>query len=122
MAQYFHLPIQYLYIFFFYMAWSTKNGDLSITSNSTSILGHVPISSLKLNASQYLYSISISYSFSEVFRLIYFSNISLPVKFCLSSSFANQGYGSVDCSSSLFKVFVNLLNSSQSTHTGPNST
>ena len=38
------------------MVWTYKNGDLSVTSVSTSIFGHVPISSLKLNASLYLYS------------------------------------------------------------------
>ena len=41
-----------------------KNGDLSVTSISTSILGHAPVSSLKLNASLYLYSMSIPSLFS----------------------------------------------------------
>ena len=41
-----------------------ENGDLSITSISTSKLGHMSISSLKLNASLYLYNLSIDSSFS----------------------------------------------------------
>ena len=41
-----------------------KNGDLSVTSISTAVLGHVPISSLRLNASLYLYNISITSFFS----------------------------------------------------------
>ena len=60
-----------------------KNGDLSVMS--ISMLGHVPISSLKLNASLYLYNIFMTSFFSssvkhELSRSIYFSNISLSVK------------------------------------------
>ena len=42
-----------------------KNGDLSVMSISTSIFGQVPISSLKLNASLYLYNISMTCFCSE---------------------------------------------------------
>ena len=35
--------------------WSNKNGALSVTAISTSMFGHVPILSLRLNASFYLY-------------------------------------------------------------------
>ena len=57
-------------------------GDLSVTSISTSILGHAPISSLKLNVSLCLYSISMTSIFSTLFKYefsksLYFSNISL---------------------------------------------
>ena len=37
-----------------------KNGDLSVTSISTSMLGQVSILSLKLNVYLYLYSITIT--------------------------------------------------------------
>ena len=45
-----------------------KNGDLSAASISTFIFGKVPISSLKLNASLYLYNISMTCFFSESVR------------------------------------------------------
>ena len=59
-----------------------KNGDLSVTSISTSIFGQVPILSLKLNASFYLYSMSITSFFSlsvkqDFSNSIYFSDIPL---------------------------------------------
>ena len=42
------------------MVQSNKNGDLSITSISTSILGYVPISSLKPNVTKFMSSPSVS--------------------------------------------------------------
>ena len=48
------------------LTWNgqVKNGELLMTSISTLILGYVPLSSLKLNASLYLYNMS-SKNFSE---------------------------------------------------------
>ena len=93
-----------------------KNGDLSVTSISTSMFGHVPISSLRLNASLYLYNISITFTFSSLFRhevlkSMYFSNISLSVMFLLSSSGSNHGYLSIElvCSLSLFNVSTQFV-------------
>ena len=80
------------------------------------MFGHVAISSLRLNASLYLNNMSITFIFSslfkhEFFRSMYFSNISLSIKFLLSSSRSNHGYLSVCvCSLSFFKVSMNLLN------------
>ena len=98
-----------------------KNGDLFVTSISTSMLGYVPISSLRLNASLYLNNISITFIFSsllrhELFRLIFFSKISLSVMCLLSSSGSNHEYLSfgASCSHSFFNVFTNLLKCSQS--------
>ena len=59
-----------------------KKRDLSVTSTSTSILGHVAISSLKLNVSLYVYNISITCFFSsyvspDLSKSTYLSNISL---------------------------------------------
>ena len=45
-----------------------KNGDLSVTSISTFILGHVPIASLKLNASLYLYNRPTTSPFSSLLK------------------------------------------------------
>ena len=91
-----------------------------MASISTSMLGHVPISSLRLNVSLYLYSISITLNFSSLFKhdipkSMYFSNISLSAMFLLSSSGSNHGYLStgVVCSLS-FNVSTNLLKYSQS--------
>ena len=62
-----------------------KNGYLSITSISTSILGYVSISFLKLNASVYLHNISINSSFSFWFehsvQIDILLSISLSIKF-----------------------------------------
>ena len=74
-----------------------KNGDLSITSISISILGHIPISTLRLSASLYLYSMSITSFFSsldshDVSKSIYFSSICLSVIYFLSSLGCNHGY------------------------------
>ena len=96
------------------MIWSNKNGDLSVTSISISMLGHVPISCLKLKASLYLYTISIT-SFSSScrhvwFKSIYLYNISLSDIYFLSSVLPNHGYFSpVSDFPSFFKVFIKLL-------------
>ena len=103
------------------MIWSYKNGNLSVTSISTSILGHVPISSLRLNASLYLYNIYITSLFSSLFRhelskSIYLSRIYLSVMNLCSSSWSSHGYLSSGdfCSLSFFSVFTSLLKYSQS--------
>ena len=75
-----------------------KNGDLSVTSISTSTLGHVPISSLKLNASFYLYSITITCFFfsssvrHDLSKFTYVSNISLSDIHFLSSLESDHRY------------------------------
>ena len=71
------------------MIWSNKTDGLSVTSISTSKFGQVPISSLKLNASLYLYNMSITCYFSESIRQdlsksTSLSNISLTDIFLLS--------------------------------------
>ena len=65
------------------MVWSNKEWRFICS------VGQVPISSLKLNASLYLYSISITCFFSESTRhdlstSMYMSNISLSDLFFLS--------------------------------------
>ena len=62
------------------------------------------------------YLIFSSLSKHELFRLIYFSNISLSVMCFLSSSGSNHGYSSVGdfCSLSFFSAFTKLLKCSQS--------
>ena len=110
-----------LYLPSFAWLWSYKNWDLSLTSISTSMLGHVPISSLRLNPSLYLYNISITSFFSsfvrhELSKSMYLSNISLSVMYFLLSLESNHGYlspGSI-CSLSFFNVFMNLLKYLQS--------
>ena len=63
-----------------------KNGELSIMSISTSILGHESISSLKLNVSLYLYNISITFGLNiTVSKQIFV--ISKVSKFCTNLSF-----------------------------------
>ena len=96
--------------------WSYKNGGLSVTLISTLILGHVPISSLRLNSSLYLYSKSITSFFSfllrhELSKSMYVSEISLSVMCLHSSSGSNHGHLSSNdfCSLSIFSVFTNLL-------------
>ena len=74
-----------------------KNGDLSVTSISTSIFGHVPISSHKLNVSLYFYNISITCFFStsvrhDLSKSTYLSNISFSYICFLSSLESNHGY------------------------------
>ena len=71
-----------------------KNGDLSVTPISTSIFGHVPISSLKINTFLYLYSMFITPFFSslvkhELSKFMYFSSISLSVM-CIHSSLGSN--------------------------------
>ena len=55
-----------------------KNGDLSVTSISISILEHVPISSLRLNASLYFFNISSTSFFSFSIRHD-FSKSNIPI-------------------------------------------
>ena len=74
----------------------TKNGVSSITSMSTLILGHSPISSLRLKAFLYFRIISISSAFpssSKVLsvRSMYFHKISSSVMFLLGSLLSSQG-------------------------------
>ena len=74
----------------------TKNGVSSITSMSILILGHSPISSLRLKAFFYLRIISISSAFpssSKVLsvRSMYFHKISSSVMFLLGSLLSSQG-------------------------------
>ena len=82
------------------------------------MLGHVPISSLQLNASLYLYGISITSFFSSsvkhvLYRFIYFSNISLYDIHFLSSILSNHGcFSPASIFSSFFKVLIKLLNQS----------
>ena len=78
----------------------TKKGVLSCRSICTLILGHVPISSLRLNAFLFLLHIVIKYLFSfsdmcDLLRFICFSRISKSVAVLRQSSFFSQGYGSV---------------------------
>ena len=107
----FHLLIYNFLMFLSNMIWSNKNGYLSVTLISTSMLGHVPISCLKLKASLYLYNIYIT-SFCSLcrhvlFKSIYFSNISLSDTYFLSSVLSNHGYFSpVSSFSPFFKVFL----------------
>ena len=94
------------FVFLSHMIWLIKNGDLSVTSISTSMFGHVSISSLRSNASLYLYNICITFIFSsllkhELLKLTYFSNISLSVMFLFLSSGSNHGYLSVGVACSL---------------------
>ena len=89
-----------------------------MSSISTYIFGHVPISSLKLNASLLLYNISITSFFLFLKAVIFlnvhiFSNISDIFLFSLSLS--NHGYLSSDFAFSLVNVLTNALNYSQST-------
>ena len=72
-----------------------KKGDLSVTSISILMLGHSPISSLKLNASLYWYNESLTCFFSilvkhELSRFTYLSNISLPIIYFLLSISSNH--------------------------------
>ena len=98
-----------------------KNGDLSVTSISALIFWHVPISTLKLKAFLYLYSMPISSFLSSLVKYksskcMYLSSISLSVM-CLHSSLgSNHGYFSFGnfCSLSFFRMFINLLKYSQS--------
>ena len=74
----------------------TKNGVSSITSISTLILGHLPISSHRLKAFLYFKIISISSAFpssSKVLsvRSMYFHKISSSVMFLLGSLLSSQG-------------------------------
>ena len=74
-----------------------KNGDLHVMSISTSMFGHVPISSLKLNVSLYLYNISITCYFStpdrhDLSESTYLSNSSLSDIYFLSLLESNHGY------------------------------
>ena len=98
------------------MILPNKNGDLFIMSISTSMLGQVPILSLKLKASLDLYNVSTASSFSSscnhvLLRSIYFSNIFLSEMYFLSSVLSNHGYFShVSNFSSFFCVFIKLLN------------
>ena len=99
-----------------------RNGDLSVTSISTSILGQVQISSLKLNVSLYSYSISITSFFSslvkhDLSRSMYFSNISLSAIYLHLSFGSNHGYLSsgafcsffLQCVYKFVKVFTKLF-------------
>ena len=74
----------------------TKNGVSSITSMSTFILGHSPISSLRLKAFFYLRIISISSVFPSSSKVLsvksmYFHKISSSVMFLLGSLLSSQG-------------------------------
>ena len=122
-----HFFIYDFLILFSNMIWSDKNGYLSIMSIPTSIFGHVPISALKLNASIYLYNISITSSFSSsikqvLSRFMYYLNISLSDIYFLSSESSNYGYFSpLSKLCSFLKVLIKLLNymhtlSAESTH------
>ena len=67
-----------------------NNADVSVTCISTSMFGHIAISSPKLNASLYLYSMFIIYIFSDPERQdfsksTYFFNISLSELFVFKS-------------------------------------
>ena len=90
----------------------TKNGESSITSMSILILGHWPISSLKLKAYLCSFIIFIRVSFSsdvrsELERSMYLSKISSSVMFLWGSSLSNQG--SVSVQVFLFIVIGTLL-------------
>ena len=96
------------------MIWSNKNGVLSMMSIFTSILGHVPISSLKLNAFLYSYSKSLTSIFSmsikhELTKLTYSSSISLVCHIFLLIILFKQGYISFHSSFSSFNVCTHLL-------------
>ena len=125
-TQSFQVLIQYLFVLLLYVIWPNKEWCLSTTSILTSMLGHMPISSLGLNASLYLYSMSINFSMSfwvkhENSKSTHFSNTFPSVRFLLSSSSFNKRYLSIDYCSSLFKVLVSVLNSSHSNCNGLNS-
>ena len=73
-----------------------KNGDFSVTSISISMLGHSPISSLRLNASLYLCNKSLTCVFStlvkhELSKFIYLSKISPSIIYFLLSVSSNKG-------------------------------
>ena len=76
--------VHYRLVFFMNGEGLTKNGESSITSMSILILGHWPISSLKLKACLYSFIMFIRVSFSsdvrsELERSIYLSKISSSV-------------------------------------------
>ena len=84
---------------------------------STSMFGHVPISSLKLNTSLYLYISLLTFFFlhlvrQEFSRFMHLSNISLSVICFLSSLSSNHEYLSFPCTlgscSSFLRAFINL--------------
>ena len=87
------------------MKWPYEEWTTVCYVNSTLMFGHVPISSLKLNASLYSYMKFLNFCFShlvkqELSKSIYLSNISLSVIYFLSSLSSNHGYLSVSFVSS----------------------
>ena len=93
-----------------------KKWDLYITSISTSMPWFVSILSHKLNVSFYHYSMFFTSFFSvserhSFSKSTYFSYISLPDIFLLSSSSPTHGYILSDPSFSFFNVFTNCAQS-----------
>ena len=122
-----HFFIYDFLILFPNMIWSDKKMVIYLLCLFLPLFGHVPISSLKLKASLYLYNISITSSFSSsikyvLSKFIYFLNISLSDIYFLSSQLSNHGnFSPVSKLYSFLKVLIKLLNCMHTSSANSNS-